>query len=191
VHRLASELLTVGVAMVVMPTMILLFGATVLPTPLSPGDLDEGTGGTGQSECFRATVAALQGSGIAGYGRLCVGDVGVRPIARLIGLTPGVQYSAWLGYTTQVFADPPTSSGTIIWRGGAPDGLPRFLGEETAPRTGELEFRGDFADLHFAGRAQVTLTVLRAGGPSGAHAQIVFEVHENPVLRVRSIVGTP
>jgi hypothetical protein len=176
VRRVSNESIIMATIAAVMAMMVLILGVAILPSPTPPAPpvVGGGRGVTSLGDCLEATVTALQGSGIAGGGWLCLDGDGVRPTLRLIGLTPRQEYSAWLGYTTQVFADPPTSSGTIVWRGGEPEGQPRLLGEGVAPSTGEMEFRGEFSDLRFAGRAQVTLLLLRPGGPAGPHAQVIF-----------------
>src|SRR5439155_12482612 len=146
--------------------MVLIIGIAIPPRPapaISPLAAS-GRGNTSPGTCLDATVTSLQNSGIAGRGSLCIDDDGVHPTVRFIGLMPGLTYSAWLSCTTQVFADPPTSSGTIVWRGGDPDGPPRQLGEGIALSTGELEFRSTFSDLRFSDRAQLTLTLLQPAG---------------------------
>jgi hypothetical protein len=155
-----------------MATTVFVVGASISPPLVGPTErfVDARPG------CFDATVTALPGSGIAGRGWLCIDDDGIRPSLHVNGLRAGAVYSAWLGQTNQLFADPPTSNGTIELRGGKPEGPLRRFGEGVVPNSGELNFHSEFRAVRLLSGGQVTLVLLHHQGNGEQHAQAVFSV---------------
>jgi hypothetical protein len=160
---LAESMVPITASIVVMLGMVALGGSTLRQAPLVPELSLKMMPG-----CFDTPVAQVGGSGIAGQAQICITDDAVRPALRVANLTPDTAYLALFEY----FEEPAACQGfpctTADLRADGSGGTLARLDATVANGTRRADFNGDFRDVPFTRRSQITLTLFDRGSVRGS-----------------------
>jgi hypothetical protein len=158
--------------------MVLILGAMVpvSPVPETPFDraavapfIDAGT-------CLEAPMLPFAAPGASGRATLCDDGQDLRIALQVSGLTPGEEFTAWLGYGTILPVCREASCRLIGAPGDDPAASMQRIGDASAQPSGVLEFERELADVRLLHGARIALEVLGERGRAGPYAQAIFIV---------------
>jgi hypothetical protein len=173
VHRTISTLLALAISSACMAGMVRVSGTSMsrsTPVAASPSlpiaapFVDAGT-------CLNAPMSIFAAPGAAGWVTVCDDGQDVRITLQAIGLAPGEQHTAWLGYRALPTTCRETACRPIDRESDDPAGGMHTIGHAIAQPSGDLDLNSRIRGLRLLHGAEIMVQLLGELGRAGPYLQ--------------------